>query len=442
MSCIRLNRTAMKKRSDKIFAAIGAFLALILLIIISKFKSPDSTADLYAEVQQGSFEITVDATGELIPEKSLEITGPLLPTLKSRGRGRHSRVRASDLKITDLVPEGTLVNKGDFIAELDRTTFDNTLKDEIERLEDMQANLQMKLIDSAVVLTNLRNEIKNQIFTVEESQIVLEKSRYEPPATIRQAEIELDKAHRKLKQLIRQYNLKKAQKVRELINLRADITNQTSTLNDIQTYLAGFTITAPASGMVIYKRNRDGTKRKTGSTVNAFDMVIATLPDLSTMISKTHVSEIDVSKVKAGQKVNIKVDAYPDNNFTGRVIRVAKIGEQLPNSDSKMFEVQSRIEIYDSRLRPSMTTSNKIIIKSFENVVYIPLECVHTESDGISFVYTKDRTKQVVRLGESDDKFVIIDHGLEAGTAIYRYTPENPDSFIPEGQNLTSELIE
>jgi HlyD family secretion protein len=173
-----------------------------------------------------------------------------------------------------------------------------------------------------------------------------------------------------------------------------------------------------------------------GSTINPFDMVIATLPDLSSMISKTYVSEIDVSKIKPGQKVNVKIDAYRDKVYSATVINVAKIGEQLPNSDTKMFEVLSRIDESDPRLRPSMTTGNEIIISSFENVVYIPLECVHTESDGIPFVYTKNRTKQVVVLGESNDKYVIVNRGLKSGTAIYLYTPENPDKFKLAGEAL------
>ena len=59
----------------------------------------------------------------------------------------------------------------------------------------------MKILDTAVTLTDLRDEIKNQIYVVEEARITLAESRYEPPATIRQAEINLNKAERGLEQL-------------------------------------------------------------------------------------------------------------------------------------------------------------------------------------------------------------------------------------------------
>ena len=86
------------------------------------------------------------------------------------------------------------------------------------------------------------------------------------------------------------------------------------------------------------------------------------------MMSKTYVNEIEVSKIKPGQNVNIIVDAFPKKAFTGQVISVANIGEQLPNSDAKMFETLIKIKEYDTELRPSMTTGNKLIIKSTQAV--------------------------------------------------------------------------
>ena len=47
------------------------------------------------------------------------------------------------------------------------------------------------------------------------------------------------------------------------------------------------------------------------------------------MISKTYVNEIDVSKVKAGQKVEVMVDAFPEKRYSAVVMSVANIGEQL-----------------------------------------------------------------------------------------------------------------
>jgi hypothetical protein len=194
--------------------------------------------------------------------------------------------------------------------------------------------------------------------------------------------------------------------------------------------------------MIIYKRDRLGAKRKVGSSVSPWDNVVATLPDMSSMLSKTYVNEIDVSKVKPGQKVEIMVDAFPEKSYTGAVTSVANIGEQLPNADAKVFEVLIDVNESDPILRPSMTTGNKIITKTITDVIYIPLESVQAGADSIPFVYQKNGTRQVVVLGESNENNVVIDKGLEPGVQVYLSTPEKPESFKLVGQELISVIKE
>jgi len=174
--------------------------------------------------------------------------------------------------------------------------------------------------------------------------------------------------------------------------------------------------------------------------LNAFDLAIAEIPDLNSMISKTYVNEIEVSRIEAGQKVNINVDAFPEKSYSGTVIKIGNIGEVLPNSDSKMFEVLIKAEGYDTELRPSMTTSNKIIIKTLDDVVFIPTECVVTGSDSISYVYRKNGTRQIVLLGDANDKNVIVKKGLKEGTQIYLSEPEAPEKYKLKGEELISEI--
>ena len=59
-------------------------------------------------------------------------------------------MRAQDLKILDIVPEGTVVKEGDYVAQLDKSSYNNTLKTELDNLETLQTNLQMKILDTAV----------------------------------------------------------------------------------------------------------------------------------------------------------------------------------------------------------------------------------------------------------------------------------------------------
>lgn len=421
----------------RIFIISGVVFAIVALIVFNNLISKKGDLNAYAKVKQGAFEITVTNSGELIAERSLDIKGPEMGQNNQGGRGGdHGGMHFMELKIQDIVPEGTLVNKGDYIAQLDRSSYSNTLKDETETLKTYQNNVDMKVLDTTVVLTDLRDDIKNQRYLVEEATLTLTQSKFEPPATIRQAEITLDKQKRTLQQKIKSYQLSVAKTLSEINHEKRHLTRQIALVSDLQEFLVKFTITAPSEGMVIYKKDRNGIKRKAGSNLNPWDLVIATLPDLTSMISKVYINEIEVSKVQAGQKANINVDAFPKKAFTGAVMSVANIGEVLPNSDAKMFEVQIKVEGSDPALRPSMTTGNKINIKTFNNAVFIPTECVQAGSDSIPFVYVKNKTKHIVVLGESNEKNVVIEQGLEPGASIYVIPPENPENFKLTGENL------
>ncbi|HZL77023.1 MAG TPA: efflux RND transporter periplasmic adaptor subunit, partial [Bacteroidales bacterium] len=412
-----------------IITGIVAAVIIIGLIVFNKLVSKKDKVSTYVEVSKGLFEVTVSNSGTLLAEKSLDIKGPEIARTSDQGggggnrggggMGRGGNMRAADFKIQDIIPEGTIVRAGDYIAQLDRTTYDNTLKDELTNLENYQRNLEMKTLDTAVTLSGLRDDIKNQRYVVEEAQITLDQSKYEPPATIRQAAISLDQAKRNLEQLIKGYSLRKAQALADIKQQKLQYTNEVTLVKNLQDFLAKFTITAPSPGIVIYKTDFGGVKRKSGSSINAFDRIVATLPDLTSMISKLYVSEIEVNKVNIGQKVDISVDAIPGKSLSGKVFTIANIGEVLPNSDAKMFEVQVKIDGTDNVLRPAMTTWNKIIIQSYNDAVYIPTECVQTGTDSIPYVFRKNHTKQIVVLGDMNEKNIIVKKGLEPGTQIY-----------------------
>jgi HlyD family secretion protein len=422
----------------------GIVVAFAALFAFNKLTTRKNSENVYIEAKLENFEITVTAAGELLAERSIDINGPTLTQSNRSGGGGQNRgmdMRFMDLKITDIVPEGTMVNNGDYIAQLDRTSYANSLKDALETQKTEQNTLAMKILDTAVVLTGLRDDIKNQNYVVEEATITLAQSKYEPPATIRQAEIALDKAKRSLEQKKKNYKLRVAQNLADINHQKIQHVERANALvEDLQEYLAKFTITAPGPGMVIYKKDRLGNKRKVGSSINTFDKVIATLPDLTSMLSKIYVNEIDINKVKVGQKVNIEVDALPTKAFTGSVISIANIGEVLPNSDAKMFEVIIRLNQNDPEIRPAMTTGNKIFIKTYENIVSIPTECVQTGPDSIPFVYLKHGGRQIVLMGEANEKNVVIEKGLEPGTALYLNVPADAENFKIKGQELIPEI--
>ncbi len=422
------------KKTVIITALIVVFTSVGLTIFV-KLTSKEAGETLnFAEAKRGNFEISVSNTGELVAENSVDIRGPNVV--------RNMNFRAAPIKIIDLVPEGTIVKKGDFIATLDRTNFNNTLKDELELLKKNQTDLEMKILDTALVLSSLRDEIKDQQFVVEEAYVTVDQSKFEPPAVQRQAVLKLDKERRLYAQKQKLYSLRSAQTHSEIRTLTLTNNNQKRKVNDLEIVLSGFTITAQAEGMVIYKKDRLGNKIKSGSFMHPFDPVVATLPDLSSMMSKVFVSEIEVTKVKRGQPVQISIDAFQGRSYSGKVAQIANIGEKLSNSDSKVFEVLVKLDDSDPGLRPSMTTSNKMVTGLFTNVVYIPEESLNAGTDSVPYVYTKDGKKQVVIPGESNEKNIIIEQGLEAGTVVWLSTPADISKYTLAGNELISVIKE
>lgn len=411
-----------------IITVIIIVVAIIAMVVISKLSGKKDQGTLFTEVRKGDFEVVVTTTGELQAEVSTDIKGP--EGLASRN------MRFGGIKIQDLIAEGSEVKAGDYVATLDRSSVDNTLKDELDRLESFETELLKKQLDTTITLANLRDDLLNLKFNMEEAEITLEQSKYEPPTTIRQAKITLDKTQRSYEQSLSNYDLKVRQARADIRDTEIQLAKQRRKVNEMQEIIQNFVIKAPSDGMVIYKREWNGAKRKVGSEISPWDPVVATLPDLSSMISKTYVNEIDVSKVKSGQEVRLSVDAFPEKSYSGTILSVANIGEQLPNTDAKVFEVITKVDGSDPILRPSMTTGNQIITQTFKDVVYIPLETIFATSDSVPFVYTKNGWRQVVVLGESNENDVIVEQGLEKGDKLYLSIPEEGDKFKLHGEEL------
>jgi hypothetical protein len=76
------------------------------------------------------------------------------------------------------------------------------------------------------------------------------------------------------------------------------------------------------------------------------------------------------------------------------------------------------------------------MIKTVNDAVYIPIECVQAGIDSIPFVYTKKGVRQIVLLGDSNEKNILVEKGLDPGTKVYLTNPENAVGFKVEGKEL------
>jgi len=405
--------------NKKILTAIAAAIIVIIVIVIIVGGSAVTGSDILITPEFGKFEITITTTGELQAKNSIDIRGP----------ENARRARIWDMQLTDLVPEGTIVKAGDYVGQLDKSELDNTIQESQINLQKLESQLIQAQLDSSLALSMARNDITNQEYNLEQRQLIVDQSAFEAPAIQRQAEIELEKASRSLTQSMKNYNTKVQQAIEKIKVVEADLSKQQKRHNDYLDLLDDFTINAPENGMVIYAKEWNGKKKIVGSRISGWDPVVATLPDLSVMESVTYVNEVDIQKVAVDQIVNVSLDADPDKKLQGKVTQVANIGEQRPNSDSKVFEVKIEITSIDTTLRPSMTTSNKIQIAAIDSVISIPLECIHTH-DTLAVIYRKDGAdivKQQIIRGAINENYAVIESGLQADEQVYISVPKDDD---------------
>lgn len=390
---------------------------MLLLYFFLRGNRDNKATDLFSTVKKGQFKIEIETTGELEAKNSVSILGP----------GGLRNFQIWQVTIQDMVDEGTVVKKGDWVATLDRSEFQNKYSQKQIELEKANSKFVQTQLDTTLQMRQSRDELINLKFGVEEKDIVLQQSKYEPPASIKQAEINLEKAQRAYEQALENYKIKKNQNVEKMREVEAELRKVRDEFTGMTAVLESFNVVAPEDGMVIYRKDWDGKPVKAGSQIHMWEPTVATLPDLTKMVSKTFVNEVDIRKIKAGQKVEVGLDAYPEKRLTGSVIRVANVGEQRPNSDSKVFEVIVELNGTDPTLRPAMTTSNNIIANVIDSATFIPLEGLHSQYDSITFVYKRDglnTIKQEVLTGETNANEVIILDGLAANERIYLSTPK------------------
>lgn len=417
----------MGKRNLIISAVVVA--ALLAAFFLFREGGTKASVDILTPVKSGPFKVEIETTGELEARNSVKIQGP--SALRD--------FRIFNVTIQNIVDEGTLVKKGDWVATLDRSEFQNRYDEKQLALEREQAEFVQTELDTTLQLRQARDELVNLKYAVEEKRIILEQSQYEPPATIKQAEINLARAEREYEQALENYKIRKRQNAERMKEQSTELRKAQNEFAAIERLASSFTILAPEDGMVIYTKGWDNKPIKAGSQINTWDPTVATLPDLNLMMSKTFVNEVDVRKVKVGQPVEIGLDAYPDKKLTGTVTRVANVGEQRPNSDAKVFQVDITIKGTDPTLRPAMTTSNRIVTAMIENALFVPLECLHTQFDSITYVYLRqglDTRKKEVMVGLTNANDAVILAGLSEGDRVYLSVPsgfeDDPIDLLPE----------
>jgi len=190
-------------------------------------------------------------------------------------------------------------------------------------------------------------------------------------------------------------------------------------------------VKAPQDGMVMYAKLWGGRKLRVGDDISRWNPAIATLPDMSVLVSETYVQEIDITKIAVGDSVEINIDALPEKTYSGIISKIANVGQELPGFDTKVFKVLIDMNENGKEIKPAMTTDNRIMLTSFENVIKIPREYLFTENNE-SFVFLKSdgkTWKKKVNPGLENDEDIVIQSGLNEKDKIFESLPEDHENI-------------
>ncbi|WP_430816224.1 efflux RND transporter periplasmic adaptor subunit [Carboxylicivirga sp. RSCT41] len=398
---------------------------ILLIVIVWQPWKVMSDSHKTVTVEKGLFETFVEVTGELKAEKAVDITVPEVSF--------NDEVDIWAMKIMSLVEEGKIVKKGDEVAQLEPTEVEENLTSVNEKLNELYTLVEDAKIDSTLALEAQRETIQKERDRVLDAELKVEQSSFESKAVQRQTSIELEKAQRSLSKSQRDL-ITKTQKHKTIIaRNERKVKRYENKKNLMEQLRSELTVKSPADGMVIYGNGYNGQKVKVGSRVGRWMPLIATLPDLNTLISEMYVKEIDIAKIKLDQQVNIVIDAFPNKTFIGQIISIANIGQEIPGEFQNGFKVKVKLQNFKEELLPGMTTTNYIITNRIDNTLFIDKKAV-LGNDTINYVVQKKGLsfirKEVITGLETEDHFQIIDGLNENEKVILEYSDNIGDAKL------------
>jgi HlyD family secretion protein len=193
---------------------------------------------------------------------------------------------------------------------------------------------------------------------------------------------------------------------------KLSISQKTKSLANAQESLEDYTI----------KSSIDGIVGAVGDVVVGQD--ISNSAKIATIISKNKVAElvlneVDISKVKVGQKVNVGIDAIDGLSLVGKVAEIDAIGTVASGVVSYNIKVELLTD--DERIMSGMSVSGVVITKTANDVLLVPTEAVNENDDGTYTVKIKDGDsviEQEIEVGATDDSFYEVVSGLTEGQAV------------------------
>jgi HlyD family secretion protein len=387
-----------------------------------------------AFVKPVSFNITVTTIGTLDAERSHVVS---------------STIKGEKGKIVYIIDEGTFVEKGDVLIKFDSAHFEAEMLRLAGELRSREASFDARKQILEWEKSQAEGAINTAEFDVKDAK--QEYSRYVSyirdmeelgrkglhyPNEIFQAKKKAEQLFSKqqrnetsFEQIKKESVFKIAAAMAELAKAKNEIQTTKIAFDDISEELRKAVVHAPFKGIVVhYETHRDNQKRKSrvGDVVWQ-NQPLLYLPDISSMIVKTLVREVDLHKITKGQKVSVQVDAYPKLLLAGQVTSIGVLASDggETGKGEKYFQVLVAIQGENPSLRPGMTARVVIHIDTAQNILSVPVQTVFSEgANKYCYVSKGQNVKKVkVEIGRQNEDYAEIVVGLKNGDAVSLIKP-------------------
>ncbi len=189
-----------------------------------------------------------------------------------------------------------------------------------------------------------------------------------------------------------------------------------------------YEVRATMEGTVIKRNIEIGDSVVSGLAEFGAGTVLMTIGDLSRMVVKLEVNEVDIPKLSLRQEADIHLDAFPDNTFKGAITFLSPLAE-FNDQKVKIFKTKVEVAQADPQLRPGMTARIEIVLARRADVIKAPIEAIFEEGEKrVAYVLAADPKspplKTFVKTGLKDEVEIEILSGLAVGEKLSLTKPE------------------
>lgn len=354
-----------------------------LILLLFGCKNVDDISS--NSVKKGDFVASQIETGELVAVKSVGIQ---MPFIGWKYGWRY--------KIVELAEHGDKIPKGEIVAKIDPTPVIKVLEEEQNKLEIELANLKKIKANHQNQYSQLNTELAGEKANLDLLKLQVEKFKFETDQKQNIKSLELEIAEIKLNRVKRKIELKTIVIENEINIQEIKIEQLKNNIMAAEKAVKKLELTSPIEGIVQLKRNRrTKTRVQLGDEVHQGRQILS-IPDMSEMKVNAFINETDIYKIKSGQKVNVRLDAYPEKIFSGEISNIGKLSREKDEDDPiRVFDFEVSIIENDPALKPGMTVSCEIILSELKNSLYVNNDCIFRE--GTSF-YVIARDKNEARI--------------------------------------------